>query len=263
MSDSSRKAYPDFGGLASRKTGRAASVYFSVPSLVESSNWPANYRLLLLEMLKENKFGTELWLAQGKIAARLGWHYTTVQRMIDRLQRGHQFGRKRTVQCEAALELLHEANIRVGGKLRRSRTYVLRSSSLRARPTEKEIEDATPRAVCPLPTRPERPIPPASAPKAAPREHRSPERQFKPKLSKPDTAKFVAQMKALMQGRTRHVEQVGGFGFDLRPDDPRYRAPMHWREALATVAKAWNRTPDVILEAIKGWGYQFDETEGP
>jgi hypothetical protein len=98
---------------------------------------------------------------------------------------------------------------------------------------------------------------------SAPSEHRSSARQQQPKLNKLETAKFAAQMKSLIEGRTKHVEEIGGYGFDLGPGDPRYRAPMQWREALDTLAKLWKRGPDVVFEALKFWGYKFEESEGP
>ena len=112
----------------------------------------------------------------------------------------------------------------------------------------------------PVPIRPPD-VPKPAQPATAPHDHRRPARQ--PILNKLQTAKFAAQMQSLIDGRTRHVEQVGGYGYDLRSDDPRYRAPMHWREALETVAKVWRREPDVVLDALTIWGYKFEESEGP
>lgn len=46
----------------------------------------------------------------------------------------------------------------------------------------------------------------------------------------------LARWDELKRGRTRHVEAVGGYGYDLSPDDPRYVAPMSpenaWTAAL-------------------------------
>jgi hypothetical protein len=82
-----------------------------------------------------------------------------------------------------------------------------------------------------------------------------------PKLTRRESAKFIADMAVCMRGVTTHVESAGGYGYDLQPDDPRYRAPMNWREALVAVCDRWKRTPESVIEALKFWGYKV-ETEG-
>jgi hypothetical protein len=82
-----------------------------------------------------------------------------------------------------------------------------------------------------------------------------------PKLTRRESAKFIADMAVCMRGVTMHVERIGGYGCDLQPDDPRYRAPMNWREALVAVCDRWKRTPESVIEALKFWGYKV-ETEG-
>lgn len=239
---------------------------FSLRQLVESSTWPAEYRDLLLTLLEKNRFGTELWYSQQNLAHDLGKSYSTVRRMIRRLRDGHRFRNRHVGECEGVLEKTIDPNMRPNGVLRRSTTYRLHRQKLKLRPTPEERKNSALGAFCPLPSRPDRPIPPASSVPAPAPQHRSPRREApseKPKLSSRDCAKVAAQMQSLINGRTRHIEEVGGYGFELRPGDPRYRAPMHWREALETIAKMWKRSPDVVAEALKFWEYKFEEPEGP
>ena len=97
---------------------------------------------------------------------------------------------------------------------------------------------------------------------AAEHAHRNtarPEPKPQPKLSKRECAKFVADMAVLMKGHTRHVESVGGYGFDLPPDDMRYRPKFSWDAALAATCERWHRTEESVREALKLWGYKPPE----
>lgn len=80
-----------------------------------------------------------------------------------------------------------------------------------------------------------------------------------PKLTKRETAKLVADVAELMRGHTRHIEGVGGYGYELQPDDPRYRPKMCFKSALAAVCERWKRTEEAVIEALKFWGYQLQE----
>lgn len=237
MAASTARAYPN---------SERASSHFSLPTLVESSSWPPVYRLLLLKMLEKNRFGTELFRSTKNLSIALGVSYTTVKRMLDRLENGHEFGKKNRVRCEGVLTLVYEANSRPGGKLRRQRTYQLRQSNLRPRPTEQDIENRSRGALCPLPVAPERPIPPATAkPAEHHSEHRSAARSKQesveqPKLTRRECARFV--------GQVVEVKKAHGVSF---------------REALKLVCEGWQRTPESALEALKFWGYKTEESEGP
>jgi hypothetical protein len=238
---------------------------FSVRQLVESSTWPAEYRALLLAMLEKNQFGTELWYSQLNLSRDLGKSYSTVRRMMRRLREGHHFGKKNIVHCPAVLEKTIDANMRPNGELRRSTTYRLHRQNLNLRPTPKEIRERSVGAFCPLPMRPDRPIPPSPSPASARPEHRSSQRETRPqpKLAKSETTKLVANVLELMKGRTTTGTRFEGIGGNLSPGDPGYRAPMKFRAALEAVCEAWKRTPESVLEALKFWGYKFEESEGP
>jgi hypothetical protein len=228
---------------AYRDSDRAKSSNFALPSLVESSNWPPAYRLLLLEMLEKNRFGTELFRSTRNLSIALGLHYRTVQRMLDRLEHGHKFGRKHVRRCEGVLELVLEANSRPNGKLRRQRTYRLRAVNLHPRPTEHDLEESSRGAVCPLPPRPERPLPPAPAPqpKSEP-QHRSSTREAEGSgrsLTTRQRKELASRIEVYERGNTGVTESLGGgYTCDLQPGDPRYVKPLPQVAAILAACKS-------------------------
>jgi hypothetical protein len=120
----------------------------------------------------------------------------------------------------------------------------------RKSPQPSEPPDPAPAAHPATPMRPTAEHRPMDAP------HRSPQRALQPKMTKRECATLMAQAAALEHGRTRHVEAQGGLGYDLDPGDPRYQAPMKRVDAIGLVAKAWKRDPQVVIEALKFWGYE-------
>lgn len=236
---------------------------FSLRQAVESSTWPALYRAFLLAMLEKNRFGTELYPSQRRLARELGVSYSTARRIVDRLQDGHRFGRKNVNRCEGVLTLLIEPNMRPGGKLRRTATYQLHPQRLRSAPTNQEIEDHSRGALCPLPPRAVPTPPPTPPAPAKPQEHRGTHRETeaKPKLTSRECAKLVAEVAVLMRGVTGHVEQHSGLRINYEAGDPRHRPKMKFREALRAVCAAWKRTPESVLDAMKFWGYDLEAQE--
>jgi hypothetical protein len=108
------------------------------------------------------------------------------------------------------------------------------------------------------------PQPPPPAPAAPLPQREKPaaeEKRSQPKLTKRDCEKFMGLVAGLKLGRTQHVEQAGGFGYDLDPSDSRYRAPLKELEAIKTVCKAWRRELEVVLYALRFWGYQIEQEE--
>lgn len=82
------------------------------------------------------------------------------------------------------------------------------------------------------------------------------EKPRQPKLTRRETAQFVADAIELMRGHTRHAEAHGGYGYDLPTNDPRYRAPMKWLEAVARTCERWHRDAGMVAESLKFWGYK-------
>ncbi len=110
-----------------------------------------------------------------------------------------------------------------------------------------------------MPRKPAQPEPvkqPAGEP--AHRNTARPEPRPQPKLTKRECAKFVADVAQMMKGADGHTE-IGGLRVQYDRGDPRYRPKMNFREALGEVAKIWKREADVVLEALKFWGYQLQE----
>lgn len=115
----------------------------------------------------------------------------------------------------------------------------------------------------PTPPAPAAPAVPVKQP-AAEHAHRNPARpEVKPKLTKTEAAKLVADLAEHMRGHTRHVERVGGFGFDLDPSDPRYRPKMNFDEALKLVCERWNRSVEAVRESLKFYGFTHGERADP
>jgi hypothetical protein len=110
----------------------------------------------------------------------------------------------------------------------------------------------------PLPPAPAAPQPARSKPAA---EHRGNERPQQPKLTRRESAKFIADMAVLMKGCEGSVQTRGGGTIFVSPtSNPEYYRPkMSWRDALSEVCKAWKRVPDSVIDALKFWGYH---TEG-
>jgi|GEM_PF-3627495 len=125
---------------------------FTLPTLVEASNWPAAYQALLLAMLEKNKFGTECFRSTSKLARQLRCSYSTAKRMIDRLENGWR-------DKQGVLTLVYEANARPGGKLRRARTYRIEPQKFQRWPTEQEHDDQSRGALCPMRPKPPQPHP--------------------------------------------------------------------------------------------------------
>jgi hypothetical protein len=255
MSESTARAYPNSAREKSQ---------FSLTQLVSASSWPAHYQVLLLRMLEKNQFGTELFRSTKTLARATGWHYTTVKRMIDRLERGHRFGRKNVVECEGVLSLLYEANSRLGGRLRRQRTYQLVPTKLRARLTEQEFEDRSNGALCPFPpnsARPSSPPPPPSPPVKQPAEdpHRSQRREAHVReLNSRDGRNLVKYMLAFSRGNVREVG-LDGLAFNLSPGHPRYAAPMNRVDALIEACKKLGLPIDSAKAYLVKCGWKFDE----
>jgi hypothetical protein len=245
MAASTARAYPN----PARGKSENPSL-FSVRQLVESSTWPAEYRALLLVMLENNQFGTELWYSQLNLSRDLGKSYSTVRRMMRRLREGHRFGKKNVVHCEGVLEKTIDPNMRPNGKLRRSTTYRLHRQKLKLRPTREEIENRSRGALCPLPPRPEQPIRPQSAPVAPPPSQPKPEHRSagRSKVEQPQQPKLTRRLCAQFVGQVVEVKKSYGVGF---------------REALKIVCEGWQYTPEAALEALKFWGYKVEEPEGP
>jgi len=62
---------------------------------------------------------------------------------------------------------------------------------------------------------------------------------------------IAATMTEFMVGHAHHIERVGGYGYDLKPSDPRYRPKMSQDEAILATAKECGISPDEVREHLK------------
>lgn len=267
---------------------------FSRIEMVRASTLPERYRSRLADLMEQFNFtGDELWMATDSCRIAIGKIcFRRKPGTITRVRKGREekceLGpcdviSRRSVQrllyelvnVFQVLEVVYEANqwVPYGGDVvfRHSRTYRLRAEKLTPRPTFKEwrMQQKAAHSVTtfprkpaqpaqePLPPAPAAPVPVRSKP-AAEHSHRSTERSNAPaKMTKREVAKFVADMAFYMRGQTSKI-QLDGFEVKFQAGDPRYLAPMKWRDALAAVCRDWKRTPESVIDALKFWGYTVE-----
>jgi cell division septation protein DedD len=137
------------------------------------------------------------------------------------------------------------------------RTYAEYKAAAAARPNVTEMPARKPAQAEPPPA----PQPPKPAAEHAHRGVTRADPTPQPKLTKRECAKLAADIASLMMGCTHYVETLSGYSTDLDPSDPRYRPRLGFRDALAAVAKTWQREQDVVADAFKFWGYSFPSDE--
>jgi len=209
---------------------------------VRASTLPPRLRETLTSILKFNRFGTELWPSTLKVAVAAGVSYRTVQRHIDRL-----------VKLEVLAEVF-PANTRIRGRgFRPSATYTLRPEKLVARQTVEEWEESR-SAVAPFrPPKQEAKKPAAPTPTPARQTVPFTRRKIR-QLTTRERAKLIQSITHLMKGRTQHME-IGGYGYDLKPEDPRYRAPLCQVDAIRVACQNLLIPIESAIEALRLAGF--------
>jgi hypothetical protein len=100
---------------------------------------------------------------------------------------------------------------------------------------------------------------PLSSVEVLPPEHDHRDRRRAPKpLTSRERTNLAREMAVLMRGYTRHVEAVGGYSYDLQPDDPRYRPPMSQEHALIAACMKLCIPIEDAREALKLSGHNID-----
>jgi hypothetical protein len=136
---------------------------------------------------------------------------------------------------------------------------------------QKEAEKNSPAPAHPLaevtpirkPSAPATPTPSAPAAPAPARKAAQDEPPTKqPRLTRRESAKFIADMAFCMRGQ-KGKTGADGVWVEFRPGDPRYLEPMNWRAALLAVCKEWKRAPEAVMESLKFWGYTVEGEETP
>ncbi len=118
-----------------------------------------------------------------------------------------------------------------------------------------------------MPRKPTQPAPPDPPPAtaapvrqpAAEHAHRNPTRveSPQPKLTKRECAKFMSNFEQRRRGRTTYFSRADGLHVALHPGEQGYAAPMSSEAAFAAECESWRREPDVVLHALKHWGYKL------
>lgn len=188
----------------------------------------------------------------------------------------------RELERIGVIELVYAANT-----IRRPATYRLNLHKLRPRRTYEQLKQSRPprralhsvhhssprpspaaqeavqeaASVATSPLKPADAAPVAGSVAVAPAHdsHRSSERPTR-RLTSREGPKLVAKMAELMKGHTRHVG-IDGYGFDLDPGDPRYRAPMAQEKALICACMTLCIPEESAKEALKLAGWNFDKEE--
>ncbi len=94
-------------------------------------------------------------------------------------------------------------------------------------------------------------VPPMNAPPPDPPGQR--------KLTSREAGKLMGKMDELIKGRTHHTEAFGGYGYDLRPDDPRYRKPESKSNALVAACLFLGLPYWTSRTYLERCGWKFDE----
>lgn len=293
MATSTAQAYRNPDGSQSAKNAHGSP--FNRVAQVRGSTLAERHKTLIVHMLSKNRFGDELWLSTESLQVMIGRLCYRRKSGFD--TRGRRLGpcdqaARRTVQrwiddavSSGVIAEVFPANVWVGqGKarrFRRSATYELNPAKLAPAKTyddwhaEKLAAKPVPRRIGPQ-RAPDRNPPPAQEAAASPatpitaapvhvaspqrdahRDTRRPPRRLTPR----EGPQLVAKMIELMQGYTAHVEAVGGYGYDLQPDDPRYRAPMSQEHALTAACMTLGIPHDAALEHLKLCQWKFGEAE--
>lgn len=173
----------------------------------------------------------------------------------------------RELEKIGVLQMVYAANT-----VRRPATYRLNLSVLRRRPTYDEIKKSRPprRALHSIhhhhssPTaREAAPAAISAAPVPVPLPVQDPERESRRqarRLTPREGPKLVAKMAELMRGTTR-LAQLDGVGFNLQPDDPRYRAPMSQENAIIAACMTLGIAEADAREHLKLCCWKFEGAE--
>lgn len=231
-------SYPNSGDLKSAKLAPLAL------ERIDASRLKPGLARTLRYLVIRSQYGPDLWAPTFKVSVDAGFHYRTVQRHIDKLER------------LKVLKLKHSANTHVNGKIRRSATYVLHEESEKVLAPRQNYEEWKKCNGREAPARfrssaPSSPVPIRSEVKpAAPRaEHRSNGREPN-RRERQEMAAKVALVRQLKEGCKSYYSKPDGMMIRLSSDDPRYREPMSLE---AAIAEACMTDPVVPEKKVREW----------
>jgi len=265
MSASAQSAYRSSEELKSAKYSPAQPS--ALVRRILASRLPSHLSWTLVALVNASQQGPDFWASTFAISVEAGGTdarhgYRTVQRHIDALERAR------------VLKIKHQANSFVPGfGMRRTATYALHEEAhkrLAPRESYPQWRDRNRRSA-PARFRPQRvsrPAPEVASPEESPQPQPiapvpvNQPRKFR-HLTSREGAKLVAKMAELMKGHTRHQE-IGGYGYDLLPEDPRYRAPMSQEHALVAACMTLGIPYESAENHLKLCRWKFEDAEqGP
>ena len=220
-----------------------------------ASRLPGRYSTTFRCFVAISKQGPDFFGSTFKTSKEAQISYRTAQRHLDWLE-------------GKVLKLKHEANkFYVSGRgIRRTATYVLHEDAhrwLAPRETAQQWCDQNRRQTAPrkrAQNTSHSSTPPASvAPSPAPQPQpvaAAPAAEKLRQLNSRDIRKLAEEIARLMKGHTKIVE-VGGYGYALKPDDPRYVKPMSRREAVEAACKLFLIPLESAIHALKLAGYSL------
>jgi hypothetical protein len=289
---STARAYNNSPPSPSGKTDSLSP--FRLAEIVRYSGVPRHLRATILAALAASDgAGIILWPAIKGIMIEAGVSRRTVQRNRRRLvQEGYWLLERSANTWDAGhtnfrrpatykLNVTKLASIRRPKEIHSSdwRTYREYKTVTRQRPQHDSAHEAKKPAAPVVPMSP--PLPPApAAPLRVPANpaahdvHRSTERKL-PSLTSRQRAELVRRIPIFMKGRTQFTEAHGGYGYALKPEDPRYLAPMDKRSAILAACRSMCQGDDAhnlrahgvsmtkALEAAADAGFKVETESGP
>jgi hypothetical protein len=191
---------------------------------IEASNLKPGVARTLRYLVIRSQYGPDLWAPTFKVSVDAGFHYRTVQRHIDKLER------------LKVLKLKHSANTHVNGKIRRSATYVLHPESakhLTPRQNFEQWKKCNGRET-PLRFRPQAaaPITPIAAPTADQRPHFPSDDVKSRKLTRDEKSALVRRVVSLTRVAPTQSQPV---------PPPEVESESNWSRVLKVLEHKINR----------------------
>ncbi len=285
--------YPNSDAPSSGKKGEYS--FHEALAVIERSGAPEHVRNLTLAALivrgdwpkKKGPITNVITVSVRSIQDKSGVWRSTIQRRIQRAKKDQYWRELRPMnswlecpKCGAERDSAqcpkcpHKGNGHKPEEFRTTVTYAVDLEKFERTPPCRQVREIRLKkgGLREMPSREEVKQPAAEHP------HREITRpQPKPKLSKIEVSKFVAEVTKAMQsergsrfGPARpDCDRCGGKGGYASAAHPRdqlrcectTRIPRKptWREAVIEVCALWQRTEESVTEALKFWGYQLQE----
>jgi hypothetical protein len=241
---------------------------------------------------KQGPVSPVIYVSVQSLVDKSGVYRSTVQRRIQRAMRGRFWRKTRDMniwlecpKCGAERESAqcpnqqcgHKGNGRNPKEFRTTVTYAVDLEMFERTPPCRHVQQIRLKKaeVRQMPSR--HPAEPTQAeePIRKTTQHQRIEHAAKPKLSKTECSKFVADVAALVQRSAERRSYgapradcpacmgVGSYasaahpGESLRCGCTERSEKLNFSDAVQQVARAWKREPEIVAEALKFWGYSL------